>query len=417
MKKTALLLTGLTLLAFMPNARAEIASKAYVDAATADISDKLDTDDFNTTMYGSTDPDSGDVDDVANAGGFKAYIDAVANDAGDDFNITMYGSTGPDSGDVRDVENAGGFKAYIDAADSANADALDDKLDTDEFNTTIYGSTSPDSGDVDDIEDAGGLKAYVDDAYDYASNINTGIYTLSFGGMPGTGNVNSDIAEVSSAGGFKAYVDAATADISDKLDTDDFNTTIYGSTSPDSVDVGDIENAGGLKAYVDAVANDTDGSVEGLRDDFNITMYGSTDPDSGDQADVANAGGFKAYIDAVNSENASALVNKLDAGDWEPGIMQVSNGSDTPSTIPGINASHIVSEGISIDRINLPPVPSACSANGGSCVLMYVGGQGYTWEIMSRGSNESAPSTSFNGTSYRQGAEGAPAYPQVAVVK
>ncbi|MBP5707898.1 MAG: hypothetical protein J6W79_02795 [Alphaproteobacteria bacterium] len=388
MKKTALLLTGLTLLAFMPNARAEIASKAYVDA---ELEGKMDTMTVDSTpTYNSS--------NLVSSGGVKTYVDNLETGV---YGIAFGGvpGTGNVNSDIAEVSSAGGLKAYVDAA---TAD-ISDKLDTDDFNTTIYGSTSPDSGDVDDIEDAGGLKAYVDDVHDYASNINTGIYTLSFGGMPGTGNVNSDIAEVSSAGGFKAYVDAATADISDKLDTDDFNITIYGSTSPASVDVGDIEDYGGLKAYVDAAVSDAGGSVDGLRDDFNITMYGSTDPDSGDQADVANAGGFKAYIDA----------DKLDADGWIPGIMQVSNGSDTPSTIPGINASHIVSEGISIDRINLPPVPSACSANGGSCVLMYVGGQGYTWEIMSRGSNESAPSTNFDGTLYRQGAEVAPAYPQV----
>ena len=65
-----------------------------------------------------------------------------------------------------------------------------------------------------------------------------------------------------------------------------------------------------------------------------------------------------------------------------------------------INDDFIQSAGVSLDKLILPSVPAACSATGGSCVLMYVGGTGYVWEVVSRDSNETISTTgSVTGTS------------------
>ena len=68
-KITPVIMMALVLIAIAPNARAEIASKAYVD------------DQNNTIIFGTTEPDEADVERLADHGGVFEYIRSTAETA------------------------------------------------------------------------------------------------------------------------------------------------------------------------------------------------------------------------------------------------------------------------------------------------------------------------------------------------
>ena len=163
----------------------------------------------------------------------------------------------------------------------------------------------------------------------------------------------------------------ANAQIASKAYVDEQdNTIIYGNANPDADDVSAIEDAGGVKGYIDSFASDLFDPNNGI-----IPRIGEGITDlQGDVSDIQTALG-----DAVSVNQSS------------DGFLVSDNGSVGIITGNFIDDNMIINEGISLGKLVLPDIPAACSATGGSCSLMYVGGTGFVWEVVARNTGESAP--------------------------